>query len=374
MAPAPARRSRGRPVHQGAARPDVPRCARLRRRPQDAGRSVLGGYGDNGKTIVPPVLTNGTSSRQRRARSTSSWPSRSSTPPATSSTRAGKRLDKEGKPISLRMFMPDSNANYPKAGAVHHGLVRPARDQGHDPGPRLSHPRRQDPAAGSRRRLHGQLRHRAVGLGRRRRPERAAPDLRMRRDRQLVRQPVLQSRLRQDVRRSSSRRRPPTRARRSWPRCRTSSTTRPSTTSCTTTRTWTRTGPTGSPAGRTSRSNGHAVLHVRHARVHAADRRRPPRRARRRRRPRNGASGGAPGRRRPPPAPAAGQRRSAGVDTILDRHRDRGRRRWSSRSVVVRAARRSRGTARRNDRAGRSTTRRVAASAASTASAGPTAG
>ena len=34
---------------------------------------------------------------------------------ATRSTRAGKRLDKEGKVISLRLFMPDSSADYPKA-------------------------------------------------------------------------------------------------------------------------------------------------------------------------------------------------------------------------------------------------------------------
>jgi peptide/nickel transport system substrate-binding protein len=76
---------------------------------------VLGGYGDVGTTIVPPVLT--------------SW----HVEPTTKRTfdielakqkldaagyvlgSDGRRLDKEGKPITLRMFMPDSDDTYPKA-------------------------------------------------------------------------------------------------------------------------------------------------------------------------------------------------------------------------------------------------------------------
>ena len=76
---------------------------------------MLGGYGDVGTTIVPPVLTN--------------WHVEPTTPRKFDIELAkqkleaagykldadGRRLDKEGKPITLRMFMPDSDSNYPKA-------------------------------------------------------------------------------------------------------------------------------------------------------------------------------------------------------------------------------------------------------------------
>jgi peptide/nickel transport system substrate-binding protein len=76
---------------------------------------VLGGYGDVGTTIVPPVLTN--------------WHVEPTTPRTFDIELAkqkldaagykldadGRRLDKEGKPITLRVFMPDSDGNYPKA-------------------------------------------------------------------------------------------------------------------------------------------------------------------------------------------------------------------------------------------------------------------
>lgn len=76
---------------------------------------VLGGYGDVGNTIVPPVLT--------------SWHVEPTTPRTFNIDLAkqkldaagykldgsGKRLDKENKPITLRMYMPDSDPNYPKA-------------------------------------------------------------------------------------------------------------------------------------------------------------------------------------------------------------------------------------------------------------------
>ncbi len=51
--------------------------------------NVLGGYGTIGSTQVRRSSPSGTSTPRRRARSISSWPSRSSTPPATSSTRRG---------------------------------------------------------------------------------------------------------------------------------------------------------------------------------------------------------------------------------------------------------------------------------------------
>lgn len=76
---------------------------------------VLGGYGDVGTTIVPPVLTN--------------WHVEPTTPRKFDIELAkqkleaagykldadGRRLDKENKPITLRMFMPDSDGNYAKA-------------------------------------------------------------------------------------------------------------------------------------------------------------------------------------------------------------------------------------------------------------------
>jgi ABC-type transport system substrate-binding protein len=76
---------------------------------------VLGGYGDVGTTIVPPVLTN--------------WHVEPTTPRTFDIELAkqkleaagykldaqGRRLDKENKPITLRMFMPDSDGNYAKA-------------------------------------------------------------------------------------------------------------------------------------------------------------------------------------------------------------------------------------------------------------------
>jgi peptide/nickel transport system substrate-binding protein len=76
---------------------------------------VLGGYGDVGSTIVPPVI--------------SQWHVDPTTPRTFNIDLAnqkltdagykldsnGKRLDKQGKPITLRLYMPDSNASYPNA-------------------------------------------------------------------------------------------------------------------------------------------------------------------------------------------------------------------------------------------------------------------
>ena len=79
-----------RPVDQGAPRPGVPRRPRLRhRQARLLVDRVLGGYGDVGTTIVPPVLDRlARRARRRPHLRHRRWPSRSSTPPATPSTRA----------------------------------------------------------------------------------------------------------------------------------------------------------------------------------------------------------------------------------------------------------------------------------------------
>ncbi len=75
---------------------------------------VLGGFGDVGTTIVPPVL--------------GQWHVEPTTPRTFNIELAkqkleaagykldgeGRRLDKEGKPISLRLYMPDTDDAYPK--------------------------------------------------------------------------------------------------------------------------------------------------------------------------------------------------------------------------------------------------------------------
>ena len=51
----------------------------------------------------------------------------------------GKRMDKEGKPISLRLYYPNTTDDYPKVAAFVQELVRPARDHGHPPVLRQRH-------------------------------------------------------------------------------------------------------------------------------------------------------------------------------------------------------------------------------------------
>jgi peptide/nickel transport system substrate-binding protein len=77
---------------------------------------VLGGYGDVGSTIVPPVL--GAMHVEPDAPRT--FDIELAKQKLTSAGYAldpatNKRLDKEGKPIVLRLVMPDSSADYPKA-------------------------------------------------------------------------------------------------------------------------------------------------------------------------------------------------------------------------------------------------------------------
>jgi peptide/nickel transport system substrate-binding protein len=78
---------------------------------------ILGGFGDVGSTNVPPVLTQWhvdpdkprtfDIAKAKTLLDAAGYPLDAS----------GNRLDKEGKPISLRMVMPNSDANYPKAAA-----------------------------------------------------------------------------------------------------------------------------------------------------------------------------------------------------------------------------------------------------------------
>ena len=76
---------------------------------------VLGGYGDVGTTIVPPVLGQWHVEPTNLRKFDIELAKQKLDAAGYKLDANGKRLDKEGKPINLRMFMPDSDANYPKA-------------------------------------------------------------------------------------------------------------------------------------------------------------------------------------------------------------------------------------------------------------------
>ncbi len=209
------------PVDQGAARPGVPRRPRLRRRQADARRQGprrLRRRGQHHRAAGPRPVAR----RADQPRTFDIELAKQKLDAAGYKLDAsGNRLDKDGKPITLRLYMPDSSDELPEGGPVHQGLVRRARDQGPDQGPRQRHLDRSPPAArGRRQRQPGQVRHRAVGLDRQPGPERAAPDLPLRRDRQH--RPTATTATRTTTscttRNRSCRAMP---ARRSWPRCRT---------------------------------------------------------------------------------------------------------------------------------------------------------
>jgi peptide/nickel transport system substrate-binding protein len=76
---------------------------------------VLGGYGDVGTTNVPPVLSDW-HVEPDKPRTFDIEMAKSKLDAAGYQLDANnKRLDKEGKPIKLRLDMPDSDGNYPKA-------------------------------------------------------------------------------------------------------------------------------------------------------------------------------------------------------------------------------------------------------------------
>ena len=76
---------------------------------------VLGGYGDVGTTIVPPVLTQWHVEPTTKRTFDIELAKQKLEAAGYPLDASGRRLDKQGKPIRLRMFMPDSEGNYPKA-------------------------------------------------------------------------------------------------------------------------------------------------------------------------------------------------------------------------------------------------------------------
>jgi peptide/nickel transport system substrate-binding protein len=76
---------------------------------------VLGGYGDPGSTIVPPVLTTWHSDPTTPRHFDIELAKQKLTDAGYVLDASGNRLDKEGKPISLRMITPNTDDNYPKA-------------------------------------------------------------------------------------------------------------------------------------------------------------------------------------------------------------------------------------------------------------------
>ena len=76
---------------------------------------VLGGYGDIGSTIVPPVLGDFHVEPDHPRTFNIDLAKQKLTDAGYVLDANGKRLDKQGKPIVLRMDMPDSDANYAKA-------------------------------------------------------------------------------------------------------------------------------------------------------------------------------------------------------------------------------------------------------------------
>ena len=208
---------------------------------------VLGGYGDVGTTIVPPVLTQ--------------WHVEPTTPrkfdielakqkldatPATSSTPTGRRLDKEEQADHPPADDAGLRRELPQGGAVHRGLVRRARGQGDHPGPELGRPDRDHLSARRPARATRPTTTSSCGAG-------AAASTRTACSRsssatRSATRPTASTATRNSTRCTTTSWPPPRprSARRSSPRCRTSSTTRPSTTSCTTTRTSTAIAPTSS--------------------------------------------------------------------------------------------------------------------------------
>ena len=220
-APAPARRSptAGRRRRRCSTRRSATRSGYAVDKQALVDR-VLGGFGDVGTTDHPagPVRV-ARRARQARATSTSSSPSRSSTRPGICSNGDGKRLDKEGKPIQLRLYYPNTDDDYAKS-------------------------------AQFVQEWYGQLGHRRDAAGLRQRPRSATSSCRPRAtarpsttsscgagaatrtrtrlldifrcdaDRHDVGQPVLQPGLRRALR-AGARRRPATERHARWRRCRT---------------------------------------------------------------------------------------------------------------------------------------------------------
>ena len=142
-----------RAVDEGAARPRLPRRARLRGRPAEARRQGPRRLRRRrARPIVPPVLEPkpGTPIRPTPGTFDIEPPSRSSTPPATSSTRRASGSTRKASRSASGWSCPDYDPNSPRppsssrTGSASSGS-RSRR------GPRQRHARRPDAPAGGRR-------------------------------------------------------------------------------------------------------------------------------------------------------------------------------------------------------------------------------
>ena len=169
---------------------------------------------------------------------------------------AAPRLDKEGKPISLRLYCRTRTRPTPtprqfiQGWCEQLGITVDARL-------RQRHAHRHHVPPEARRHVQGRLRHLHVGLGRRPGPDVPARDLPLRPDREQRRDshycnPEYDELLRPAAAADDEAERKRYIGRDAAPVLRR----RRPTTSCTTTRARTRTGPTSSPAGGTSPDNG----------------------------------------------------------------------------------------------------------------------
>ena len=75
---------------------------------------VLGGFGDVGTTIVPPVLSDWHVTPDTQRTFDIELAKQKLDAAGYTLNGDGKRMDKEGKAISLRLYMPNSDDNYPK--------------------------------------------------------------------------------------------------------------------------------------------------------------------------------------------------------------------------------------------------------------------
>ena len=76
---------------------------------------VLGGFGDVGNTIVPPVLGQWHVEPDQPRTFDIELAKQKLDTAGYKLDASGNRLDKDGKPITLRLYMPDSSEEYPKA-------------------------------------------------------------------------------------------------------------------------------------------------------------------------------------------------------------------------------------------------------------------
>ena len=163
---------------------------------------VLGGFGDVGTTIVPPVLGD----LARRARppprpSTSSSPSRSSTPPATTSTRTASGSTRKASRSRCSLVYPSTSDTYSKSaqfvkewyGQLGIDVTDPELRQRHASARWSCRPRRTRPAPRSTTSSCGAGRATPI-------PNGLLHHLPLRPDRHRVGQPVLQPGLRQALR------------------------------------------------------------------------------------------------------------------------------------------------------------------------------